>query len=169
VRVHDCTLDELHEHVQTAMGWTNSHLHHFRVGKTLYGDPVLMADNFGELGYEDSTATRLSDIVPEGKRKFRFAYEYDFGDSWNHEVAVEGRVPAEPGVKYPACVEGERACPPEDVGGVWGYGDFLDAVGDPDHEQHEDMLEWVGGRFDPTEFDPATATRRMRRGLPDWR
>lgn len=169
ILTHDCTLDKLHEHVQTAMGWTNSHLHHFRVGKKLYGDPELMADNFVELGYEDSTATKLSDIVPAGGRTFRFAYEYDFGDSWNHEIVVEKRVPAEAGVKYPVCVDGKRACPPEDVGGVWGYADFLVAIGNPDHEQHEDMLEWVGGRFDPDEFDPATATRRMRRGLPDWR
>lgn len=169
ILTHDCTLDKLHEHIQTAMGWTNSHLHHFRVGKTLYGDPELMADNFVELGYEDSTATKLSDIVPAGGKKFRFAYEYDFGDSWDHEVVVEKRVPAEAGVKYPVCVDGKRACPPEDVGGVWGYADFLDALGNPDHEQHEDMLEWVGGRFDPDDFDPATATRLMRRGLPDWR
>ena len=166
---HDCTLDKLHEYIQTAMGWTNSHLHHFRLGKTLYGDPELMADNFEELGYEDSTVTKLSDIVPEGGKKFRFAYEYDFGDSWDHEVVVEKRVPAETGLKYPVCVDGKRACPPEDVGGVWGYADFLDDIKDSDHEQHEDTLEWIGGRFDPDEFDPATATRRMRRGLPDWR
>jgi hypothetical protein len=169
VEVHDCTLDELHEYVQTAMGWTNSHLHHFRVGKTLYGDPELMADNFVELGYEDSTATKLSDIVPAGGKTFRFVYEYDFGDSWDHEVVVEKRVPAEAGVKYPVCVDGKRACPPEDVGGVWGYADFLEAIRNPSHGEHEDMLEWVGGQFDPDEFDPATATRRMRRGLPDWR
>ncbi len=169
ILTHDCTLDKLHEHIQTAMGWTNSHLHHFRIGKTLYGDPELMADNFEELGYEDSTATKLSDIVPAGGKKFRFAYEYDFGDSWDHEVVVEKRVSAEAGVKYPVCVDGKRACPPEDVGGVWGYADFLEAIVNPDHEQHEDMLEWIGVRFDPDEFDPATATRWMRRGLPDWR
>jgi hypothetical protein len=169
IQVHDCTLDKLHEHIQTAMGWTNSHLHHFRLGKTLYGDPELMAENFVELGYEDSTATKLSDIVPEDGKKFRLAYEYDFGDSWDHEVVVEKRVPVESGVKYPVCVDGKRACPPEDVGGVWGYADFLDAIGNPDHEHHEEMLEWIGGRFDPDEFDPVTATKRMRRGLPDWR
>jgi hypothetical protein len=169
ILVHDCTLDELHGHIQTAMGWTNSHLHHFRVGDTVYGDPELLAESFEELGYKDSTATRLGDIVPAGGQTFRFAYEYDFGDSWGHEVVVEKRVPGEPGVKYPACVAGRRACPPEDVGGVWGYADFLDAIGNPDHEQHGDMLEWVGGRFDPAEFDPAAATKRMRRGLPDWR
>jgi hypothetical protein len=128
-----------------------------------------MAVNFEELGYEDSTTIRLSDLVPKSGRKFKFVYEYDFGDSWDHELVVEKVGPPDSGAKYPVCVDGKRACPPEDVGGVWGYADFLVAIVNPDHEQHEDMLEWVGGRFDPNEFDPATATRRMRRGLPDWR
>ena len=141
------------------MGWTNSHLHHFRVGEQLYGDPSLMPENFEELGYEDSTGTKLSDIVPKGGKKLRFAYEYDFGDSWDHEIVVEGACRPRPGVKYPVCVDGKRACPPEDVGGVWGYADFLEAIRNPDHEQHEDMLEWVGGRSTPTR-----STRRPPRG-----
>jgi hypothetical protein len=70
---------------------------------------------------------------------------------------------------YPVCVEGARACPPEDVGGVWGYAGFVEAIQNPDHEDHQGMLEWVGGRFDPEAFDPAAATRAMHRGLPDWR
>ena len=137
ILVPDDTLDELHGHVQTAMGWTNSHLHQFRVGDALYGDPDLMAENFGELGYQDSTTTRLSDLVPKGRKKLRFIYEYDFGDSWEHELVVEAVVPADARVKCPACVDGRRACPPEDVGGVWGYADFLDAIRNPAHEQHE--------------------------------
>jgi hypothetical protein len=73
------------------------------------------------------------------------------------------------GGKYPLCPEGERACPPEDCGGIWGYPDFVEAIQNPDHERHEDLLEWVGGSFDPEEFDPAKATKAMRKGLPDWR
>jgi hypothetical protein len=169
IQIEDCTLDKLHEHIQTAMGWTNSHLHHFRIGEQLYGDPLLMQENFEDMGYEDSTATLLSDILPKGGKRFRFRYEYDFGDSWDHEVLFEKCVEAERGQRYPLCVEGERACPPEDVGGVWGYADFVEAVQNPDHEQHEEMLEWVGGSFDPEAFDPAEATRRMKKGLPDWR
>ena len=168
VQVKDCTLDKLHEHVQTAMGWTNSHLHHFRVGEQLYGDPLLVQENFEEMEYEDSTTTKLSAVLPRGGQRFAFEYEYDFGDGWRHEVLFEGCLRAERGQRYPVCLEGERACPPEDVGGVRGYRDFLQAITDPEHEDHDGLLEWAGGSFDPEAFDPA-ATRAMLRGLPDWR
>ena len=168
IAVQDCTLDKLHEHIQTAMGWTNSHLHHFRINDQLYGDPMLMQETFEEMEYKDSTTTKISDLMPKTGKRFRFQYEYDFGDSWEHEVLFEGVVRAESKVKYPLCLEGARACPPEDVGGVWGYADFVEAIQNPDHEEHEGMLEWVGGRFDPEAFDPAKATKAMRKGLPDW-
>ena len=169
IQVRDGTLDKLHEHIQTAMGWTNSHLHHFRVGEQLYGDPDLMQENFEEMEYEDSTSTRLSAILPRSGKRFAFEYEYDFGDGWRHEVLFEGCLRAERGQRYPVCLEGERACPPEDVGGVRGYRDFLQAITDPEHEDHDRLLEWAGGRFDPQGFDPAKATKAMRKGLPDWR
>jgi hypothetical protein len=169
IQVRDCTLDKLHEHIQTAMGWTNSHLHHFRIGEQLFGDPDLMQENFEEMEYRDSTTTRISDILPKTGKGFHFQYEYDFGDSWYHEVLFEGVVRANPKVKYPLCLEGERACPPEDCGGIWGYANFLEAIQNPDHEQHEELLDWVGGSFDPEEFDPAKATKAMKKGLPDWR
>jgi hypothetical protein len=169
IQVKDDTLDKLHEHIQMAMGWTNSHLHHFKIGERYYGDPLLMQENFEEFGYEDSTRTMLGQVLPKSGRRFRFEYEYDFGDSWWHEVLLEGCLRAEPGKRYPLCVEGERACPPEDVGGVWGYADFVGAIQNPEHEEHAGMLEWVGGRFDPEAFDPVKATREMRRGLPNWR
>src|SRR5476651_34944 len=76
ILVKDCTLDKLHEHIQTSMGWTNSHLHHFEVEKQLYGDPMLIGDNFEDMEYADSTTTNLSDIIPENRRKYRFDYEY---------------------------------------------------------------------------------------------
>jgi Plasmid pRiA4b ORF-3-like protein len=169
IQVGDCTLDKLHEHIQTAMGWTNSHLHHFRIVGRLYGDPMLLEETFEELNYADSTRTRLSDILPEGGQRFRFEYQYDFGDSWQHEVLFEGRLPSEPKPSDPLCLEGERACPPEDVGGVWGYADFLQAIADPENEQHEEMRQWIGRRFNPEAFNPVVATKRMKRGLPDWR
>ena len=168
IQVGDCNLDKLHEHIQTAMGWTNSHTHHFRIDGRLYGDPRLLAETFGELNYADSTRTRLGDILHEGGGRARFEYEYDFGDGWLHEVLFEGRLRAEPGKRHPLCLEGERACPPEDVGGVWGYVDFLAAVADPEHEQHEEMREWIGRKFDPEAFSPAKATTRMRTGVADW-
>jgi hypothetical protein len=169
IQVKDGTLDKLHEHIQTAMGWTNSHLHHFRVNEQLYGDPDLMQENFEDMDYEDSTSTKISDILPRSGRRFRFEYEYDFGDGWRHEVLFEGCVRAERGQRYPVCLEGARACPPEDVGGTWGYREFLEAVTDPDHEDHDGLLEWAGGSFAPEAFDPAKATKAMRKGLPDWR
>jgi hypothetical protein len=169
IQVKDCSLDRLHEHIQTAMGWTNSHLNHFRIDGQFYGDPLLMQENFQELGYEDSTTTKVSAILPKSGKRFRFEYEYDFGDSWQHEVLFEGVVRAEPGQRFPLCLEGARACPPEDVGGVWSYADFVQAIADPEDERHEQLLGWVGGPFDPEAFDPAVATARMRRGLPDWR
>jgi hypothetical protein len=169
IQVQDCTLDKLHEHIQTAMGWTNSHLHHFKIGEQLYGDPELLQENFEDMEYKDSTTTKISDILPRTGRRFRFQYEYDFGDSWYHEVLFEGVVQADPKAKYPLCLEGARACPPEDCGGIWSYPDFVEAIENPDHERHEELLEWIGGRFDPEEFDPLKATKAMKKGLPDWR
>jgi hypothetical protein len=169
IQIKDCTFDKLHEHIQTAMGWTNSHLHHFRVGDQLYGDPELMQENFEEMEYKDSTTTKISEILPKPGKRFRFQYEYDFGDSWYHEVLFEGVTRADSKVKHPLCFEGARACPPEDCGGIWGYADFVEAIQNPENEQHEELLEWVGGRFDPEEFDPAAATKAMKKGLPDWR
>jgi hypothetical protein len=150
------------------MGWTNSHLHHFEIGKQLYGDPNLMAGNFEDMDYRDSTQSKLSDILPRASKSFRFLYEYDFGDSWQHEILFEGRVEAKPGQEYPICHSGHRACPPEDVGGIWGYADFLEAISDPDHDQHQEMKEWVDGKFDPEEFFPAMATLSMQSRSPTW-
>ena len=162
------TLDKLHEHIQTAMGWTNSHLHHFRIGKQLYGDPMLMEEDMGQLDYKDSTCTKISRLLPKIGKRFSFTYEYDFGDCWEHEILFEGCPKKEPGKKYPLCLEGERACPPEDVGGIYGFYDFLEALSDPKHEQHDDLMEW-GDDFDPKKFDAKQATREMKTGLPDWR
>ena len=111
----------------------------------------------------------LSHIIPESSKRFRFRYEYDFGDSWEHEILFEGSPKAEPGRQYPVCLEGERACPPEDVGGIESYAEFLQTIEDKEHEEHEETYEWAGGWFDPEEFDPVVATKSMKKGLPDWR
>jgi hypothetical protein len=169
IQVRDCTLDRLHEHIQATMGWTNSHLHHFEANGQLYGDPQLMEENFHEMNYRDSTLTLLSAILPQDGRRFRFRYEYDFGDSWEHEVLFEGCPNAAKGQKYPLCLEGERACPPEDVGGVSGYAEFLHTIRDREHRERLQMLEWAEGWFDPDEFNAATATKSMWKGILDWR
>lgn len=165
IQVRECTLDHLHEHIQMAMGWTNSHLHKFQVGDIMYGDPWLLEDPFEELDFEDSTQTRLCDLVPKNGQRFRFVYEYDFGDCWQHEILFEGCLRAEKGKRYPICLEGARACPPEDVGGVGGYSKYLEAMADPKHEEHEDSMAWRGP-YDPEAFDAEKTTKKMRRGMP---
>ena len=168
-QTRDCTLDKLHEHIQTSMGWTNSHLHHFKIDGRLYGDPWLMEESFGEFEYSDSTVATLSKVLPKSGARFQFEYEYDFGDSWWHDVLFEGCLRADPGQRYPLCLEGERACPPEDVGGTSGYKRFVKAIADPQHREHLENLTWVGGSYDPEGFDPERATKEMIRGLPKWR
>lgn len=169
IQVKDCTLDKLHEHIQTAMGWTNSHLHQFEIKGERYGDPELLDDGFEDFECVDSTRTNLSQILPTTGNRFAFKYEYDFGDGWEHEVLYEGSPVVDPKGTYPVCLEGERACPPEDCGGVWGYADFLEAIRNPKHEEHKHLLDWIGGRFDPEEFDATLATKEMKKGLPDWK
>ncbi|OGG46673.1 MAG: hypothetical protein A3F84_07475 [Candidatus Handelsmanbacteria bacterium RIFCSPLOWO2_12_FULL_64_10] len=153
----DFSLHKLHRVAQIAMGWTDSHLHQFTVGGTYYGEPH--PDD--EMEMNDERRFTLNRIAPREKSKF--AYEYDFGDSWDHEVLVEKIFPPEPGVKYPLCVKGKRACPPEDVGGVWGYDTFLKAICDPKHEEHDSYLEWIGGEFDPEAFDLDEINQELRR------
>jgi hypothetical protein len=167
IQVEDCTLGKFHEYIQTSMGWSNSHLHRFQIGEKEYADPMLMEDDMEEFGYLDSTTIMLSEVLPKKQRRFRIVYEYDFGDSWFHEILFEGCKEAEVDRQYPMCVEGERACPPEDVGGVWGYADFLNAIGNKRNKSHKELLEWVGGNFDPDKFDPAQATKSMREGVSD--
>ncbi|MHC4699003.1 MAG: plasmid pRiA4b ORF-3 family protein, partial [Planctomycetota bacterium] len=169
IQVKDCSLDKLHEHIQTAMGWTNSHLHRFKIDDTLYGDPDLLCEGWeDESSPVNSLETKVSTIIPEDGTQIRFEYEYDFGDGWEHEILFERCLQAEKGYRYPVCVEGERACPPEDVGGTYGYEEYLEAITDPEHEEHESFMKWRGP-FDPEAFDAAATTRRMRRGLHDWR
>lgn len=150
-------LDDLNLMIQGAMGWTNSHLHGFEIGGENYSilDPEFGADDF-----LDETKFRLQRLVPVEKAKF--TYTYDWGDGWEHLVLVERITPPESGVKYPRCTAGARACPPEDVGGIWGYEEFLEAIGDPKHERYEEFLEWIGGEFDPEAFDLAETNEGVR-------
>jgi hypothetical protein len=142
----DASLAKLHRILQAAMGWSDSHLHLFKIHGEEYGTP----DEDEELDIADDRRVKLADLLGP---KDRFMYEYDFGDCWLHEILVEKIVPREEGTRYPLCVAGARACPPEDCGGIGGYFNFLEAIEDPDHEEHENLLEWIGGSFDPEEFD----------------
>lgn len=140
------SLARLHGVFQTTMGWTDSHLHSFTIGGHRYGMHV---DDFDVAELDEQKFTVASAIGDER----RFRYEYDFGDGWDHQVVVEDvvRVPAE--LPFPICLEGKRSCPPEDCGGAYGYADLLRAIEDPEHEEFDEYVEWVGADFDPEEFD----------------
>jgi hypothetical protein len=151
-------LPDLHLMFQAAMGWYNSHLHLFEVHGTRYGEPD---PDFDDDDTVNEKAVRLDKLL--GRKGARMMYLYDFGDGWEHDVRVEDIFPADPKVKYPVCVEGKRACPPEDVGGTWGYAEFLEAIADPKHEEHGRMLEWIGGKFDSEEFDVAATNLNLQK------
>lgn len=161
IQVKNCSLDRLHEHIQDAMGWENMHLHQFTIQGDCYGNPAYIREAPNGDPSIDSTETKISDILPENGRRFRFIYEYDFGDEWRHEILFERCIQVEKGQKYPLCIAGKMACPPEDIGGVWGYAEFLDATIDPRGTRFEGRTEWLSS-VDPEEFDVETATKRMR-------
>lgn len=142
----DFELDFLHLLIQETMGWSKSHMHNFLIDGDYYGDPSIGE----ELGFLDECAYRLQEIAPRPRKKF--VYEYDFGDDWEHEVTVEKILPREPEGIYPICVGGEKACPPEDCGGVWGFYAMLKALRDQHHPDHRQYREWMGYDFDPDEF-----------------
>ena len=130
--------------------------------------PMLLEESFEELGYGDSTRRRLSDILPENGGRFRFEYEYDFGDGWLHEVLFEGRRPAESGKRNTAlCLEGARACPPEDVVRRLGLPGFPRRHPESETRGAQEMREWIGGKFDPEAF-AVSGDEEMKKGLPDW-
>jgi len=165
IQTKDCTLEELHALIQVTMGWEFEHLYRFNIGGVEYADLDMTSDE--DVG--DACDTMLSEVLPVQNRRPRFQYEYDFGDNWIHQLIVEERFPPEKGVKYPICLAGQRACPPEDCGGPWSYPDFVKEVSNPDHRSHEETLEWVGGEFDPERFDLEAlnnALRRMRTRKP---
>ena len=142
----DIKLDQLHLILQAALGWMNSHLYEIRIQDARYGipDPEWRED------MRDAHKAKLIDVL-EGAKILR--YLYDFGDGWEHSVKVEALTAPEPGVVYPRLIEASGRCPPEDVGGPWGYGDLIEALQDPDHKQHAEMREWVGDDYDPHKFD----------------
>ena len=155
VQMDDCTLDELHDIIQIAMGWDDEHMFAFVIDGKQYGD-VQRGGDFDH----DASSVRLSDLAEQGRLRFR--YDYDFGDDWEHAIEIEKTLPAQEGVCYSRCVKGERACPPEDSGGPYEYPYFVEKVHDPKHEEHEETLEWLGGEFDPEKFDLEEVNKDLR-------
>jgi len=128
------------------MGWTDTHMHVFSTESAEYG----LRDS--DLGHRDERSATLVRLLSAPGDRIR--YTYDFGDDWEHEIALEKILVPEPDQRYPSCVAGRSACPPEDCGGVWGYADLREALADPTHEEHEELMDWLGLET-PSEFDPA--------------
>ncbi len=140
-------LPELHDILQVVMGWNNAHLHAFIANSMIYTLPDPMMDSdYGD----DETPVRLSTLLRQTSDKLR--YEYDFGDGWRHEIVLEKILPFSAEQPLPFCLKGKRACPPEDCGGIWGYQDLLQVLQDPEHEEHQTLLEWLPENFDPEYF-----------------
>lgn len=156
----DIQLGDLHYILQIAMGWENRHLHQFIIGGKHYGmpDPDYPADSSSPIF--DESKYMLSELAPEEGTSF--GYEYDFGDSWSHTVLVEKILERERGVRYPVCTAGEMACPPEDVGGIPGYQEFVKAIADRRHPEHRELLAWIGGKFDPKKFGAEEINMALR-------
>jgi hypothetical protein len=159
-------LSDLADLLEAAMGWLGGHLHAFATGAVVYEIPDEDSEEF-ETTIDERTV-RLVDVLPSVSSKMR--WEYDFGDSWEHDIVVEAVEPALEGIEYPRCVGGSRACPPEDCGGPGGYEHLRAVLGDPTHVDHEGVAQWVPPGFDPEAFDAAEATEMMRtpRPLTDW-
>ena len=158
----DQSLYRLHLILQTVMGWENYHLYEFIIDEIEYGEP----DDEYQPDIKLARKTMLSQVIHSQGQKFR--YNYDYGDNWEHEITVEEISEPKPNIFYPVCLEGECACPPEDVGGVSGYEDFLEIIRDPGHEEYEHMISWSGWGFDPEAFDSLSVNKELRRHAQHW-
>ena len=138
------------------MGWSDDHLYCFEVSGKTYGDTNQSSYDSSMKDVKLMTLGRIAQKELPG-----FIYEYDFGDSWRHDVVIEQSSTIAEGDAYPRCLEGERACPPEDSGGVWGYQERVDAWQDPAHEDHQESREWLGDDFDPAKFSVEAVNKRL--------
>lgn len=158
----DLTFLQLHRVIQEAMGWEDGHLHEFELASPRIRIGTNPPGGFGDFGSGPPLLpegkTRLADVL-EGKKKFR--YWYDFGDDWMHTVTIEKRLPPDAGAPPAQLLAGELACPPEDCGGPYGYAQLLEVLDDPNHPEREEMLDWLGGEFDPEDFDLADHAKRV--------
>jgi len=147
------TLQRLHRVLQKVMGWQTCHLHLFEVGTDRYGEP--------DPEWSDVQDHRGVRLYQAARQDGRFIYNYDMGDGWRHEIVVERAYSDKAFAGAPTCLAGERACPPEDCGGIGGYARLLIILADRRHPEHRRMKEWMGGPFDPGAFDLAETNRRL--------
>ncbi|HUO01275.1 MAG TPA: plasmid pRiA4b ORF-3 family protein [Rhizomicrobium sp.] len=158
------TLKDLHAVIQAAMGWENYHLYQFLVGRETVNGPGF--EDVGFSGRRNLTAGRvtLDDLITSNTK--RFGYLYDMGDSWEHELRIEKVLPADATTAYPCFLDGAGKCPPEDIGGLPGFYNFLEAIEDPDHPDHEELFDWYGGPFNPADVDNDAIKKRLARLAP---
>lgn len=162
----ELTLEQLHSVLQRAMGWENCHMHDFRIGPQRFGKPDPVEKFMGRWATVSERGVRLSTVL--NKIGAKAIYTYDFGDSWEHSVVVEKVLSPEPGHVYPVCVAGQRHGPPEDCGGLPGFYNLLEAIGDPQHEQHEESTDWLGDDFDPDMFSLDEVNQRLANLQRRW-
>jgi hypothetical protein len=155
----DTTLSQLHTILQIVMGWEDCHLHQFEIGRRLYSVPD-PDDDMYERKVIDESRVPLVEVAP--RVGTQFVYLYDFGDSWEHDLLLEAILLPEEAAQYPTCISGERRTPPEDVGGTPGYEEYLAVLADPNHDEHENMLQWRGS-FDSESFSPAPVNQGLRK------
>ena len=155
------TLAKLHQVIQIAMGWTNSHLHEFEIDKKRYINPEHDPDDF-DPDHSRARDEKKLKLLEISQAVNTFEYRYDFGDGWRHKIVVEDIMPKNEIYHYPVCLDGAGACPPEDCGGMGGYGELLKQIKNKRHEEHRSTMQWLGGQFNPESFD---ANRVNRDGL----
>ncbi|MDO8683176.1 MAG: plasmid pRiA4b ORF-3 family protein [Armatimonadota bacterium] len=147
----DVKLTALHKILQIVMGWDNYHLYTFEAGRTKFADRELWEEDWYDTDLVDARKTKLEDVLTSKGSKLN--YTYDLGDGWEHTITLVKILAPEPGERYPVCMAGERSCPPEDCGGIWGYEHLLEVLSNPDDEEYDFLHEWVGPYFDPETFD----------------
>jgi hypothetical protein len=154
-------LSKVHRIFQAAMGWDDRHMHRFQIGERAYtaADDELEGDELEDDEIAEDSVL-LSEVVDQ---PMRFIYLYDFGDDWQHEVIVESIELVPSALKFAACVDGQRACPPEDCGGAPGFAEFLEVMADPSNDAYDDHAKWIGRVFDPEEFSVAVVNGRLQK------
>lgn len=156
----DMFLSDVHKVIQTTMGWTNSHLHSFIKNETHYSERIPDDMAWDETGDVDYLNMKLSDLLE--KEDQRILYEYDFGDGWTHDLILEKILLGDNKLEYPECLAGEMNCPPEDCGGISGFADILEILKNPDHEEYDSYIVWLGGKFNPAYFNIRKVNKLLR-------